>query len=150
MPDKSLQSRVGKQGQCIAPDRDNPKLTCGYPLPCPHHDYNAADNFNRDGKNTFDKLKPETQKIVKGLLDLQAKPQTDEDKKRTLGINDEQKKMLEFPDKLPKQNDLQVKLIVVDELICFVMNQPVNWLGFDRDAAEKVGRQLIALARGTA
>lgn len=22
---------------CHAPDRHNPKLVCGYPLPCPHH-----------------------------------------------------------------------------------------------------------------
>lgn len=22
---------------CRAPDRDQPKLVCGYPLPCPHH-----------------------------------------------------------------------------------------------------------------
>lgn len=22
---------------CQQPDRDVPKLTCGYPLPCPHH-----------------------------------------------------------------------------------------------------------------
>jgi hypothetical protein len=22
---------------CKAPDRDVPKLTCGYPMPCPHH-----------------------------------------------------------------------------------------------------------------
>jgi hypothetical protein len=24
-------------GACAKPDRDFPKLTCGYPLPCPHH-----------------------------------------------------------------------------------------------------------------
>lgn len=24
-------------GTCNRPDRDNPKLVCGYPLPCPHH-----------------------------------------------------------------------------------------------------------------
>ena len=23
--------------QCRQPDRDAPKLTCGYPLPCPYH-----------------------------------------------------------------------------------------------------------------
>lgn len=22
---------------CRHPDRDNPKMLCGYPLPCPHH-----------------------------------------------------------------------------------------------------------------
>jgi hypothetical protein len=22
---------------CQAPDRDEPKLDCGYPFPCPHH-----------------------------------------------------------------------------------------------------------------
>lgn len=22
---------------CKHPDRDEPRLTCGYPLPCPHH-----------------------------------------------------------------------------------------------------------------
>jgi hypothetical protein len=25
------------EGQCKRPDRDNPKIVCGYPLPCPHH-----------------------------------------------------------------------------------------------------------------
>lgn len=24
---------------CQAPDRDVPALTCGYPLPCPHHNF---------------------------------------------------------------------------------------------------------------
>lgn len=24
---------------CEAPDRDVPALTCGYPLPCPHHNF---------------------------------------------------------------------------------------------------------------
>ena len=22
---------------CTQPDRDEPRITCGYPLPCPHH-----------------------------------------------------------------------------------------------------------------
>jgi len=22
---------------CQRPDRDEPRITCGYPLPCPHH-----------------------------------------------------------------------------------------------------------------
>lgn len=105
------------------------------------NNYEGADNFNRSGKNTFNGLKPETQKIVRGLLELQVKGSED-DKKLELGIN-------KFPDELPQQIELEVKLIVVDERICFVMNKPVNWLGFDRDAAEKIGKQLIALARGT-
>ena len=24
---------------CQAPDRDSPRLVCGYPLPCPHHNF---------------------------------------------------------------------------------------------------------------
>lgn len=31
MPTKKL------QGYCDKPDRDVPKIKCGYPLPCPHH-----------------------------------------------------------------------------------------------------------------
>ena len=26
-----------KYGTCEKPDKDNPKLICGYPIPCPHH-----------------------------------------------------------------------------------------------------------------
>lgn len=26
-----------KTSFCQAPDRHEPRLTCGYPLPCPHH-----------------------------------------------------------------------------------------------------------------
>ena len=22
---------------CVKPDKDEPKLTCGHPIPCPHH-----------------------------------------------------------------------------------------------------------------
>lgn len=25
------------QQSCPCPDRHNPKLECGYPMPCPHH-----------------------------------------------------------------------------------------------------------------
>lgn len=25
------------EGKCRQPDRDEPALVCGYPLPCPHH-----------------------------------------------------------------------------------------------------------------
>ena len=28
---------MDERGCCTKPDRDNPKLVCGYPIPCPHH-----------------------------------------------------------------------------------------------------------------
>ena len=30
--------KVLEQKRCQKPDRDEPKLKCGYPLPCPYHD----------------------------------------------------------------------------------------------------------------
>ena len=147
MPDKNI---VEKQGQCTEPDRDEPKLICGHPLPCPHHGYKSADNFNRSGQDTFKMLQPETQEIIRGVLAGQVKP--DVDKKSDEGKiakTPVEGNANSLPSKLPEQSDLTVKLIVVDEKICFVMNKPVDWLGFDRQAAEEVGKQLIALARGT-
>ena len=32
VPTRKMNSRT-----CQKPDRDNPKMKCGYPLPCPHH-----------------------------------------------------------------------------------------------------------------
>lgn len=34
---KKLKERMKKCGLCVQPDRHNPHLICGYPLPCPHH-----------------------------------------------------------------------------------------------------------------
>jgi len=104
------------------------------------NNYEAADNFNLDGQSTFKKLKPETQKFIQGLIANQTKIE-----KKTIASDCIEKD--KSPPKLLEQTDLQVKLIVVDEKICFVMNKPVDWLGFDREAAEKIGKQLIALAR---
>lgn len=28
---------------CTKPDRDNPKMVCGYPMPCPHHTFVVED-----------------------------------------------------------------------------------------------------------
>lgn len=140
MPDKNM---VEKQGQCTEPDRDSPKLICGFPLPCPHHGYRSADNFNRSGQDTFKMLQPETQEIIRGVLSRQVNLE----KKKTIASECIERD--KSPPKLLEQTDLTVKLIVVDEKICFVMNKAVDWLGFDREAAEKVGKQLIALARGT-
>ena len=37
---------------CRHPDRDEPKLMCGYPLPCPHHTVIIdADAAHRDDPN---------------------------------------------------------------------------------------------------
>jgi len=30
-------ARMKELGLCTQPDRHEPKLVCGYPLPCPHH-----------------------------------------------------------------------------------------------------------------
>ena len=30
-------SKAKSQPTCKQPDRDAPKMVCGYPLPCPHH-----------------------------------------------------------------------------------------------------------------
>ncbi len=94
--------------------------------------------------NTFAALKPESKKLVAELIAAHAK--TKDEKKPELQVDGNANSL---PTKLPKQADLTVKLIVVDEKICFIMNKPVDWLGFDREAAEEVGKQLIALARGT-
>ena len=32
-----MRTTKGKTRVCERPDRHNPKLVCGYPLPCPHH-----------------------------------------------------------------------------------------------------------------
>ena len=119
-------------------------------------DYDAAENFNRDGKNTFKKLQPETQAIVRDLIAKQGSAKSDDEKKPASGIEGNANSIAsecigkdKSPPKRFEQIDLTVKLIVVDEKICFIMNKPVDWLGFDREAAEGTGRQLIALARGT-
>ena len=116
----------------------------------------GAENFNRSGKNTFKALQPETQEIVRKLLTQQGSAKSDDEKKRALGIEGNANSIASDcigKDKSPperlEQGDLTVKLIVVDERICFIMNKPVDWLGFDRQAAEAIGKQLIALARGT-
>ena len=151
MPGKSLRSRVEEQGQCTEPDRDAPKLTCGQPLPCSHHGYKSADNFNRSGNLTFKTLQPETQEIIRSVLAKQVKP--DEKASPVEGDANSIASDCIGKDKSPperlEQVGLTVKLIVVDEKICFIMNKPVDWLGFDREAAENIGKQLIALARGT-
>ena len=33
---KTPRERMG-EGFCKRPDRDEPRMVCGYPLPCPHH-----------------------------------------------------------------------------------------------------------------
>ena len=116
----------------------------------------AAENFNRSGKNTFKALQPETQEIVKKLLTQQGSDKSNDEKKPASGIEGNANSIAsecigrdKSPPKLLEQADLTVKLIVVDEKICFIMNKPVDWLGFDREAAENIGKQLIALARGT-
>jgi len=43
------------------------------------NNYEPTDNFNRAGKNTFKKVKPETQKIIQGLISNQ--PKVDAEKK---------------------------------------------------------------------
>ncbi|HEX9640575.1 MAG TPA: hypothetical protein VGB13_04605 [Candidatus Krumholzibacteria bacterium] len=30
-------SKAKRQPTCQQPDRDAPRMVCGYPLPCPHH-----------------------------------------------------------------------------------------------------------------
>lgn len=32
-----MPSKKKFKGYCDKPDRDVPKIKCGYPLPCPHH-----------------------------------------------------------------------------------------------------------------
>ncbi len=32
-----VRRKKGQQLMCTKPDRDAPRLTCGYPLPCPWH-----------------------------------------------------------------------------------------------------------------
>ena len=34
--EKPVHERM-REGACRRPDRDEPRMVCGYPLPCPHH-----------------------------------------------------------------------------------------------------------------
>jgi len=45
-----------EQKQCTMPDRDEPKLFCGYPLPCPWHD--------RKTKGEHFKMSNETRRCI--------------------------------------------------------------------------------------
>lgn len=38
-----------KYGTCEKPDMDVPKLTCGYPIPCPYH--TTIINTTKDNRN---------------------------------------------------------------------------------------------------
>jgi hypothetical protein len=45
MPDSVAMKAAGF---CIRPDRDVPKIQCGYPLPCPHHPPGAIIELGSD------------------------------------------------------------------------------------------------------
>jgi len=53
---------MSERTQCTHPDRDEPDLICGYPLPCPHHtneilsDGRVVLRGNSQNKETADRL----------------------------------------------------------------------------------------------
>lgn len=52
---------------CQKPDRDCPKIKCGYPLPCPWH----TDVIIEDGKATF--LSPIHGRTRRAIIDIARK-----------------------------------------------------------------------------
>ena len=61
---------VDEYGCCDKPDRHNPKLKCGHPMPCPYH------TVIIDGDNIFypeekdEKTKQHVRDIAEALKDL--------------------------------------------------------------------------------
>lgn len=54
-------------GFCDAPDRHEPRIKCGYPMPCPHHTVLAV-VFPRDAYDVLHKCDPALQNLLKTML----------------------------------------------------------------------------------
>lgn len=62
-----------EHGYCTSPDRDVPKIVCGYPRPCPHHTVTINPNGNSTsipkGLKISQSAREKISKVSKALKD---------------------------------------------------------------------------------